>query len=162
MKSRGREVHLMSCRRLLLVLLLLVPACSSHASKAGAPAGEVAVSGSAPETSAPTRPPESGGPSTSESHTAPAEAWAAIRSGALLVDVRTQSEYDQGHLQNALLIPHDQVAARASELGDDKSRAIVLYCRSGSRSSQAKKALEGLGFTNVTNAGAYESLKQAQ
>lgn len=90
------------------------------------------------------------------------KAWAEIRSGALLVDVRTQQEFDQGHLENAILIPHDQIAARASELGTDKHRAIVLYCRSGSRSSQAKLALEKLGYTDVMNAGGYEALKQAQ
>ena len=90
------------------------------------------------------------------------KAWTEIRGGALLVDVRTQQEFDQGHLEGALLIPHTEIASRASELGSDKDRAIVLYCRSGSRSSQAKQALEKLGYTNVMNAGGYESMKRAQ
>jgi phage shock protein E len=72
------------------------------------------------------------------------------------------NEFDQGHLEGALLIPHDRIASRASELGDDKQRTIVLYCRSGNRSAQAKEALEKIGYTNVMNAGGYESLKQAQ
>lgn len=151
-------------RLLLLTLLLFFPACSSNADKAGAPAKDAAVppegaSAPAGESAAPA--PAAGRTTAETSRTAPAEAWAAIRSGALLVDVRTPAEYEQGHLEGALLIPHDQVAARASELGEDKERAIVLYCRTGNRSSQAKKALEGLGFTNVMNAGGYEGLKQA-
>ena len=148
-------------RLLFLALLLLSPACSSNADKAGAPASDVATA--ADDGSAPASSPSSGpgaGTSTASAVVPPADAWTAIRAGALLVDVRTQAEYDQGHLEGALLIPYDQVASRASELGDDKSRAVVLYCRSGNRSSQAKKALEGLGFTNVMNAGGYERLKR--
>lgn len=149
----------MRSRWIVLLMLLLFPSCSSNADKAGAPpsgmpAGD-GTSGTVTETpAAPARSAGNAGPA--------AEAWTAIRSGALLVDVRTQAEYDQGHLEGALLIPHDQIASRAAELGDDKSRAVVLYCRTGNRSSQAKKALEGLGFTNVLNAGGYESLRQAQ
>ena len=103
-----------------------------------------------------------GGTAATRTASVQQEAWTAIRGGALLVDVRSRDEFDQGHLEGAVLIPHDQIAARASELGDDKSRAIVLYCRSGNRSSQAKLALEKLGYTNVMNAGGYERLKQAQ
>lgn len=151
----------MRTRWMLLLALLLFPACSSHTDKAGAPAGDVTESAVPHGDAAAPAPPASGGSAVADARTSPADAWAAIRSGALLVDVRTQAEFDQGHLEGALLIPHDQIGARASELGGEKSRAIVLYCRSGNRSSQAKKALEGLGFTNVMNAGGYESLKEA-
>jgi phage shock protein E len=89
-------------------------------------------------------------------------AWASVREGALLVDVRTQEEFDAGHLEGARLIPVDEIVSRASELGDDKSRAIVLYCRTGNRSGQAKRALEELGYTNVMNAGGYESMRRVQ
>ena len=159
----------MMSRSILLALLLSVSSCSSHTEKAGTPSKDVtssapeAGSASAPEsTQAVTTPAGASGSAAGSSILAPADAWAAIRAGALLVDVRTPAEYAQGHLENALLIPHDQIAARAAELGDDKARPIVLYCRSGNRSSQAKKALEGLGFTDVRNAGGYEGLKQAQ
>lgn len=149
----------------LLLLLLFFPSCSSHADKAGAPTSEIPASGAAGTATESSASAGTGGGAGTAASKAPAvaeDAWAAIRSGALLVDVRTQAEYDQGHLDGALLIPHDQIASRAAELGDDRNRAVVLYCRSGNRSSQAKKALEGLGFTNVRNAGSYESLKQAQ
>lgn len=89
-------------------------------------------------------------------------AWQQIRDGALLVDVRTQAEFDAGHLDGAILIPHDQITSRLSELGDDKSRKIVLYCRSGRRASIVKQQLEGLGFQSVLNAGGYEALKRAR
>ena len=122
-------------RLMILLILISIPACSAQTG---------------------------GGTAATRTVSVQQEAWTAIRGGALLVDVRSRDEFDQGHLEGAVLIPHDQIAARASELGDDKGRAIVLYCRSGNRSSQAKLALEKLGYTNVMNAGGYERLKQAQ
>lgn len=88
-----------------------------------------------------------------------AQAWALIEQGALLIDVRTPQEYNQGHLDNALLIPHDQLATRISELGDDKTREIVLYCRSGGRAGKAEATLRQAGFNNVLNAGGYQDMK---
>jgi phage shock protein E len=164
MSFRAEVLAMRSRRFVLLLLLLFFPSCSSNADKAGAPTSDIPASqgdaGTATED--PAAAGASAGTAASRAPAAAEDAWAAIRSGALLVDVRSQAEYDQGHLEGALLIPHDQIAARAAELGDDKSRAVVLYCRTGNRSSQAKKALEGLGFTNIRNAGGYETLKQAQ
>ena len=88
-------------------------------------------------------------------------AWQKINDGALLVDVRSPAEVEQGHLQGALLIPHTQVAGRLAEFGDDKSRAIVLYCKSGGRAAKAQKVLEENGFTNITNAGGYQDLMES-
>lgn len=90
------------------------------------------------------------------------QAWREIRSGALLVDVRTPDEYADGHLEGAINIPHDKVAAYWAEFGEDKSRPIVLYCRSGTRAEIAKKVLEGHGFEDVLNAGSYEDLRAAK
>jgi phage shock protein E len=89
-------------------------------------------------------------------------AWKRIRAGAMLLDVRTPGEYSQGHLQGSVNIPYDQLAARVNEIDQDKDRDIVLYCRSGSRSSLAKRTLESLGYTNVLNAGGYEPMLQAK
>jgi len=88
-------------------------------------------------------------------------AWEAIAKGAVVVDVRTDAEYQQGHLPGAVNIPHDQIASRVAELPSDKGRAIVLYCRSGRRSGIAKQSLEKLGFTNAINAGGYDALMLA-
>lgn len=77
--------------------------------------------------------------------------------GALLLDVRSQSEFDGGHADGAKLIPHGEVPDRIAEIeqmvGGDKDKPIVLYCRSGHRAGIAKKALVDAGFTQVTNVG---------
>lgn len=89
------------------------------------------------------------------------EALNKISAGALLVDVRTAEEFAAGHLNQALNIPHKQIAQRVAELGADKSREIVLYCRSGHRSGVALETLKKMGFTHLTNAGGYEDLSHA-
>jgi phage shock protein E len=85
--------------------------------------------------------------------------WELISNGALLVDVRTEAEFESGHLEGALLIPFDETAERVAEYGTDKDRPIVLYCRSGNRAGKAEKTLNDLGFTKVHNAGGYEAMK---
>jgi len=102
--------------------------------------------------------PDGGGATANATH----EVWEAVRGGAVLVDVRTPDEFKEGHLAGALLIPYDEMAQRASEFGDDRDQTIVLYCRTGNRSGQAKGTLEELGFTHVINAGGYEALKRAE
>ena len=89
-------------------------------------------------------------------------AWKRIRAGAMLLDVRTPGEFSQGHLQGAINIPHDQLAARINEIDQDKDRDIVVYCVSGHRSGLAKRTLESLGYTNVMNAGGYEPMLEAR
>ncbi len=89
-------------------------------------------------------------------------AWQEIHNGALLVDVRTQEEYDAGHLEGALLIPYDQIPQRLAEFGEDKNRSIVVYCRSGKRAGVAEQTLRKAGFTHVLNAGGYKTMKAAK
>jgi phage shock protein E len=74
-------------------------------------------------------------------------------SKVLLLDVRTAQEYAEGHIPGAVLLPYDELAAKLKE--PDKGRPIVVYCRSGRRSAIAKEALEGLGYTNVSDFGGY-------
>jgi rhodanese-related sulfurtransferase len=67
-----------------------------------------------------------------------------------LLDVRTQAEWEQdGHLENATLIPHTELESRESELPSDKEELILLYCRSGNRSQDAAQTLLDMGFTNL-------------
>jgi rhodanese-related sulfurtransferase len=69
---------------------------------------------------------------------------------AFLLDVRTQTEWEQdGHLENATLIPHSELEAREGELPSEKDTMILLYCRSGNRSQDAAQTLVDLGFTNI-------------
>ena len=85
-----------------------------------------------------------------------------IRDGALLVDVRTPEEFSRGHIDGAINIPHSEIASRAAELGEDKSRGVVLYSGSGPRSSTALTTLSTMGFSNLFNAGNYQALRDAE
>ena len=81
----------------------------------------------------------------------PAEA-AALLDGPdapLLIDVREESEWNEVHIPGALLIPLSQFVARQSEI--PKDRALIMQCRSGSRSGQAALALRTAGRANVAN-----------
>ncbi len=80
-----------------------------------------------------------------------------VKQGALLLDVRTEAEYAEHHLEGSLLVPHDQVARRIAEIdaavGGDRSKPIVVFCRRGGRAASAKQVLLANGFTEVTNLG---------
>lgn len=78
----------------------------------------------------------------------------AIRSGAFLVDVRTSGEFASGSVSGAVNIPLDQIESRLNEFKDKKT--IIVFCRSGNRSGQAKSILERSGFTNVLNGGTWD------
>lgn len=76
---------------------------------------------------------------------------------ALLLDVRSTSEFDGGHAEGAVLVPHGEVPDRIAEIeklqDGDKDKPIVVYCRSGHRAGIAKQSLLDAGFTHVTNVG---------
>lgn len=80
---------------------------------------------------------------------------------ALLVDVRSAEEFDLAHLQGAINIPHDQVEGQLAKFGTDKTRPIVVYCRSGKRAGLAQEALIKHGYSKVFNAGGYADLKDS-
>ena len=69
--------------------------------------------------------------------------------GALILDVRTPDEYANGHVPNAVLMPHDELATRVGELGAEMDTPIVVYCESGRRAGMAGETLLEAGFTNV-------------
>lgn len=80
-----------------------------------------------------------------------------IKSGAFLVDVRTPSEFAEGNAKGSTNIPLDQVQDQLSKFKGKEH--IIVFCRSGNRSSQAKAILEQNGFTNVTNGGTWLDVK---
>ena len=82
-----------------------------------------------------------------------ADAQALLVEGGRLVDVRSPSEFATGHLEGAINLPVEELAARADELGPPDA-GLVLYCRSGARSALAKRRLEARGFNNVHDFGA--------
>lgn len=73
--------------------------------------------------------------------------------GYALVDVRTQEEYEEGHIPGAVSIPNEEIKEKAPELLKDPEQMIYVYCRSGRRSREAAKKLCRLGYTNVTEIG---------
>ena len=73
--------------------------------------------------------------------------------GYIILDVRTQEEYDQGHISGAIVISHEEIAEKAEEVLTDKDQLILVYCRSGRRSKIAAEALVELGYTNIKEFG---------
>lgn len=71
----------------------------------------------------------------------------------VLLDVRTQEEYNAGYIAGAILLPYDEIKAKATIVLPDKEKEIVLYCRSGRRSAIAKKSLLDLGYQKVVDFG---------
>ena len=70
----------------------------------------------------------------------------------LLLDVRTKAEFEQGHIPGSVLMPYDSIHSDFKEV--DKTRPIVVYCRSGNRSSIAARTLVSMGYTDVSDFGA--------
>ena len=95
---------------------------------------------------------------------AQAKALMDSESGYIIIDARTQEEYDQGHIPEAILIPEYEIAVRTEKELPDKDQLILVYCRSGRRSKIAAEELVKLGYTNVKEFGGiidweYETVK---
>ena len=73
--------------------------------------------------------------------------------GYIILDTRTQAEYDEGHIPGAIVIPHDEITDRAEEELPHKDQLLLVYCRSGRRSKLAAEALVELGYTNIKEFG---------
>jgi phage shock protein E len=75
--------------------------------------------------------------------------------GGQLIDVRSSFEYNQGALNGAVNMPIESFQYHAESI--DKTKPVLLYCRSGMRSGAAKQFLETLGFDSVFNIGGYKT-----
>ncbi|MDA0747065.1 MAG: rhodanese-like domain-containing protein [bacterium] len=91
----------------------------------------------------------------------PGSDWEAGASAGpqVVIDVRTVQEFNSGHIKGAVNIPYDEIGSRITEAVKEKDEKIVLYCQSGRRSGIALSTLREMGYTQVENAGGYESLK---
>ena len=76
--------------------------------------------------------------------------------GAIIVDVRSPSEYKSGHIKGSINIPLDQIGSRTAEL-KKKNKTIITVCRSGNRSGMAKRTISSAGI-ECYNGGAWDSL----
>ena len=73
--------------------------------------------------------------------------------GYIILDTRTQAEYDEGHIPGAIVISHDEITEKAEQLLPNKDQLLLVYCRSGRRSKLAAEALVKLGYTNIKEFG---------
>jgi rhodanese-related sulfurtransferase len=80
-----------------------------------------------------------------------------IRDGAIILDVRTKAEYQQGHIRGSLNIPLNNLSNHYSSLKKDK--VIITCCASGMRSAQAKNILKSNGYKEVFNGGGWSALQ---
>lgn len=87
------------------------------------------------------------------------ESVALLEAGAILLDVRTVEEYNEGHIETAILLPNTEIKERIETLVPNQDQAIIVYCRSGNRSVQAAKQLQQLGYTNIYDLGAISNWK---
>ena len=85
----------------------------------------------------------------------PQEAKRIMDSGKayIILDVREQDEFDEGHIPGARLLPYTEIENKAQEILVDKDAQILVYCRSGRRSKIAAESLAKLGYTNVKEFG---------
>ena len=77
----------------------------------------------------------------------------ATEEGYIILDVRTQEEFDEGHIPGAIVISHEEIEEKAEGVLTDKDQLILVYCRSGRRSKLAAEALVALGYTNIKEFG---------
>ena len=74
-------------------------------------------------------------------------------SNPILVDVRTDAEWNDGYIETAIHIPLDMILQKILMATESKDQKIYLYCRTGNRSGKAEKALQGIGYINAKNIG---------
>ena len=73
--------------------------------------------------------------------------------GYVILDTRTEEEYNEYHIPGAIVISHDEVKEKAEAVLPDKNQLILVYCRSGRRSKLAAESLVQLGYTNIREFG---------
>lgn len=81
-----------------------------------------------------------------------------IAEGATIIDVRSAGEFASGHVKGSINIPLDQIGSQSDKL--KKHKHIIVCCRSGNRSGQAKRILEAKGFANITNGGNWQNVNK--
>ena len=83
-----------------------------------------------------------------------------LSDNAVLLDVRQADEFDAGHIDGAVLVPHDTIAEKIGAVVPDKNTPVYIYCRSGRRSAIAVEAMRKLGYTNLTDLGGMDEAKK--
>lgn len=81
----------------------------------------------------------------------PLDAVRLLNQGALMVDVRTRSEFESGHVIDARHLPQEQVAQAGETLKKFREKIVIACCESGARSGAAARVMRAQGFTKVVN-----------
>jgi rhodanese-related sulfurtransferase len=81
----------------------------------------------------------------------PMDAVRLLNQGAVLLDVRSQAEFDAGHILDARHLPQDQIGSSVETLKKYKDKVVIACCESGMRSGAAARVLQAQGFTRVVN-----------
>jgi len=81
------------------------------------------------------------------------EAHDMMTGDVIILDVRTQAEFDSGHIINAVLLPDYEIKEKAESVLPDKNQTILIYCRTGIRSANAARDLIEIGYTKVFDFG---------
>ena len=79
---------------------------------------------------------------------------------AVLLDVRQADEFNAGHIDGAVLVPHDTIAEKIGAVVPDKNTPVYVYCRSGRRSAIAVEAMKKLGYTDLTDLGGMDEAEK--
>jgi rhodanese-related sulfurtransferase len=90
-----------------------------------------------------------------------ADARKHLKSGALLIDVRTAGEFVSGHLPRAINLPVNEIDAVLPRRVPDKSKVLLVHCQTGLRCGIAKRKMKSLGYVNVFSIGPYARAAQA-
>lgn len=93
-----------------------------------------------------------------EAQQKPKGARADSAANVVYVDVRTDAEWEAGHVKGAVHVPVEQLEQRWQELERLRERPLVVYCRSGRRSGIAIELLKAKGFTRLENGGGLEQM----
>lgn len=83
---------------------------------------------------------------------------AHIKEGALVVDVRSKSEFSSGHAKGSINIPLEQITLYLDKFKAQKH--VIICCRSGNRSAHAMRLLNQKGLKNITNGGSWQNVNQ--
>jgi len=139
-----------------VVLCFLYSCSANNTNNTGNKSADNNSAGSAAAVSGVNNPSETDGAAEAVYHSiSPEDAKKMMdeNSSYIILDVRTDAEYKDKHIPDAILIPNDQIKDRAETELPDKNALIFVYCRSGVRSSNASHALVDMGYTNIYDIG---------
>lgn len=85
-----------------------------------------------------------------------------MKTGCRVIDVRSQSEYRNGHIKNSINIPLNDILTGIRKHGIEMDSHVILYCASGARSASAKRLLNNEGYSNIYNGGSLRHMMRLE